>query len=72
MREIKNIPTNYIVTREQKRYIAKENMKKAGKKNFCRHSYTYGINPYTGDPLGQTRNKSYFAEHWREFVEVNE
>lgn len=72
MREIKNIPTNYAVTREQKRYIAKQNMKKAGKKNFCKHSYSYSINPYTNMPMDRTRNKSYFGEHWREYVEVTE
>ena len=69
-----NVPTNYAVTREQKRYIAKQNMKKAGKKNFCKHSYTTNINPYTRKPDRNTRHPSYFAEHWREFIpmEVNE
>lgn len=72
MREIKNVPTNYVVTREQKRYIAKQNMKKAGKKKFCKHGYTTSLNPYTMKPCGTDRSSSYFAEHWREFVEVSE
>lgn len=59
--------TNYIVTREQKRYIAKQNMKMDGKKNFCKHSYS-GIKK--GSFVYQTRIPSYFAEHWREYVEV--
>lgn len=67
-----NVPKNYIVTREQKRAIAKQNMKKAGKKGFCKHGYTFSINPFTGEPLDRTRTKSYFAEHWREYIEVNE
>lgn len=58
----------YIVTREQKRYIAKKEMKKAGKTKFCKHSYTSTINPYTNEPFGTTRHSSYFAEHWREYI----
>ena len=72
MREITNVPTNYAVTREQKRYIAKQNMKKAGKKKFCKHSYTSNINPYTGKSIGSNIESSYFAKHWREYVEVSE
>lgn len=60
------VPTNYIVTREQKRYIAKENMKKADIKNFCKHSFTVARN---GSFTTQTREPSYFAKHWREYIE---
>lgn len=70
MREIKNIPTNYIVTREQARYIAKQNMKKDKKTKFCKHGYSYTINPLTGKPIGQTKINSFFSEHWRDYVEV--
>lgn len=60
------VPTNYIVTREQKRYIAKQNMKKADIKNFCKHSFTVVRN---GSFTTQTREPSYFAKHWREYIE---
>ena len=59
------IPTDYTITREQKRYIAKKNMKKANIKNFCKHSYT---TIKRGSFVMSTREPSYFAEHWREYV----
>lgn len=62
------VPTNYIVTREQKRYIAKENMKKADIKNFCKHSFTANVHPITNVTMGNTRHSSYFSEHWKEFA----
>lgn len=65
------VATEYIVTREQKRYIAKQNMKKAGKRGFCKHSYTSNVDPITQKPLGSTRHPSYFAEHWREYISEN-
>ena len=61
------VPTNYAVTREQKRYIAKQNMKKAGKTHFCKHDYN---TIKRGSFISYTREPSYFSEHWREFVEV--
>lgn len=61
------IATNYAVTRKQKRYIAKQNMEKAEKKQFCKHSY---IGMKKGRFTVQTRVPSYFAEHWREYAEV--
>ena len=57
--------TNYAVTRRQKRAIAKENMKKEGKKNFCRHSYT--TLSIKGHPM-TTREPSEFAESWRDYI----
>lgn len=60
---------NYAVTREQKRYIAKQEMRKAGKKNFCKHSYqTTKIGHFSS----YTRTPSYFAEHWKEYAEYKE
>lgn len=61
-------PTNYAVTREQKRYVAKEKMKAEGKRNFCKHSYSTLTK---GRFQTVTRNPSYFAEHWREYAEVD-
>lgn len=58
--------TNYAVTREQKRNIAKKNMKKAGKRQFCKHSYE-GIKK--DNFVSYTRIPSYFSEHWKEFIE---
>ncbi len=60
----KRIPTDYIVSRKQKRAIAKKHMKEAGKKHFCKHSYTHMIN---NNEL--TRVASYFALNWRDWVE---
>ena len=63
------VPTNYIVTREQKRYIAKENMKKAGIKNFCKHSFAvikHGF--FTTQFTTQIKEPSYFAKHWKEYI----
>lgn len=59
------VPTDYAVTRKQKRYIAKENMKKAGKRNFCKHSYT---SVKRGLFIVYNKVPSYFAEHWKEEV----
>lgn len=68
MRNQTRVPTNYAVTREQKRYIAKLNMKKANKKQFCKHSY---ISVKKGNFVESTRIPSYFSEHWKEFLEVS-
>lgn len=62
--------TDYAVTRKQKRYIAKLNMKKQGKKNFCKHSYSTLPSLRSSAIVVQQRNPSYFSEHWKEFVEV--
>lgn len=63
----KRVPTDCIYTRKQKRAIAKRNMEKAGKKQFCKHSYqTFSLNHLKEEQ----RIPSYFAEHWREFVKV--
>ena len=59
------ISTNYAVTRRQKRAIAKEKMKKEGKKNFCKHSYT--TLSIKGYPM-TTREPSEFAESWRDYI----
>lgn len=60
-------PTDYIVTRRQARYIAKQKMKQDGKKNINRHSYS----TYTGKAGNSytVYNPSYFAKNWRDFVE---
>ena len=58
--------TDYIVTRRQARYIAKQKMKQEGKKNINRHSYsTYQTK--TGYTY-TVYNPSYFAKNWRDFV----
>lgn len=62
------VPTNYAVTRGQKRYIARRKMEEEGKKKVCKSSYT-GIKK--GNFVTQHKNPSYFAEHWREYVEVS-
>lgn len=60
---------NYAVTREQKRYIARQEMKRAGKKNFCKHSYeTVNLGHFST----YSRVPSYFAKHWREYAEYKE
>lgn len=60
---------NYAVTRKQKRYIARQEMKRAGKKNFCKHGYeTVKLGLFTS----YTRTLSYFAEHWKEYAEYKE
>lgn len=65
--ENKRVPTNYAYTRKQKRTIAKRNMEKAGKKQFCKHAHQV----FTFGHLKEDRViPSYFAEHWREYVEV--
>lgn len=61
------VPTEYIVTRRQARYIAKQKMKQEGHKNINRHSYsTYQTE--TGYTY-TVYNPSYFAKNWRDFVE---
>ena len=60
------VPTNYAYSRKQKRAIAKRKMKEEGKKNFCKHSYSSLV--YMGKTIGQTRESSFFADHWREYV----
>lgn len=52
-----------IHTRKLDRLVAHRNMKRAGIRRANTHDY-YG-------PLyDRTRTKSYFAEHWREYVTV--
>ena len=63
----KRVPTDYAYTRKQKRAIAKRNMEKAGKKQFCKHGYDIFT---LGCLKEERRTSSYFAEHWREFVHV--
>lgn len=65
--KVTRVPTNYAVTRKQKRYIAKRKMEKEGKRHFCKHSYM-GITK--GRFTVQNKIPSYFAEHWREYAEV--
>lgn len=61
------VPTEYIVTRRQARYIAKRRMRQNGKKNINRHSYsTYSV-PGTKKTY-TVYNPSYFAENWRDVV----
>ena len=60
------VPTEYIVTRRQARYIAHRKMRQSGKKNINRHSYsTYTTE--TGKTY-TTYNPSYFANNWRDQV----
>ena len=59
-------PTDYIVTRKQKRYIAKENMKKEGIRNFNQHSYT-SYTSKTGYTV-TNRNPSFFAKNWKDYI----
>lgn len=61
------VPTNYAVTRKQKRYIARQEMAKKGEKKFCKHSYS-GMK--TGNFTYYNRLPSSFAEHWKEYTEV--
>ena len=44
-----------IHTRKIDRRIAKNNMKNDGMVQFCNHDYVRGI-------------RSYFAEHWKEYI----
>lgn len=52
--------------RKIKRALAKENMKKEGKKQFCKHSYSSIKSPITG-AISTTKNPSFFAENWRDY-----
>lgn len=63
--EKRNVPTNYAVTREQKRYIARKKMEAEGKKRCCRHGYV--VNKI-GHTEFYSRTPSYFALHWREYI----
>ena len=60
---VKRVPTSYIVTRRQKRYIARRNMEKDGQRQFCKHNY------FT-TRYGTTRIGSKFSDNWKNFVEV--
>lgn len=66
--ESTRIATNYIVTRCQKRYIAKQKMKAAGMRKICKHYI--GTNYLYGKPAGNHRIGSTFASQWRNYVEV--
>lgn len=60
------VPTQYIVTRRQARYIAKKRMREDGKRNINRHSYsTYSSE--TGKTY-TTYNSSYFADNWKDYI----
>lgn len=61
----KRVPVEYIVTREQKRYLAKKKMKEEKGKNVCKHSYT---TIKKNNFIAHSRVPSYFSEHWREYV----
>ena len=50
------VATNYAVSRKQKRYIAKQNMKKAGIRQICK-------------PFFNGKWRSFFSINWRNFVE---
>ena len=56
--------------RKLKRFIAKQNMEKAGLKKFCKHSYT--TNFYNGKPVGTNRINSKFASEWRNYIKEKE
>lgn len=87
------VSTNYAFSREQKRYIARQNAKNkqdedtkqvltarmrakkeekwkipAGKKYF-KHEIFLAKDPKTNMTY-HVKNPSYFAEHWKEFIEV--
>ena len=62
-----NISISYIVTRAQKRAIARKKMAEAGIKHSCRHGYTTNKVGFTNF---YSRTPSYFAQHWKEYVEV--
>jgi hypothetical protein len=61
----------YIVTRKQKRYIAKVNMKKEGLSHICKHSHTTMFTK-EGKQGEMMVVPSFFAEHWREYVHREE
>lgn len=54
------------VFRKIKRNLAKENMRKEGKKQFCKHSYSSIKSPTTGQ-VSVTKHPSFFAENWRDY-----
>ena len=62
----KRIPTNYALTRKQKRKVARNNMLKEGKKQINKHSYSNIF--FKGKIIGQKREPSFFAENWREYA----
>lgn len=66
MNKTKRVPTNYAVSRKQKRQVARNNMIKEGKKQFNKHSYH---NIFFRDQIiGQVREPSFFANNWREYA----
>ena len=64
--ETKRTATNYALTRKQKRYVAKQNMLKEGRKNICKHSYVTRV---VGNCEIQEKIPSFFAENWKEYAE---
>ena len=64
-----SIPVTYIYTREQKRQIAKDKMKKEGKKKFCKHDYKI-FTSLSGLKMEKII-PSFFSENWREYAEKN-
>lgn len=65
--KVTRVPTNYALSRDQKRYIAKQKMKEEGKTQICKHSY---ISVKKGNFITQNKEPSYFAKHWREYMEA--
>lgn len=51
----RRVATNYAVTREQKRAVAKNRMKKQGMYRICSKSRA-------------GKHSSWFSDHWREYV----
>ncbi len=61
------VATNYAVTRELKRAVAKNKMKAEGKQKICKHSTYFVTNQYGLKSL--VKEPSYFSLHWREITE---
>lgn len=55
------------IVRSMKRDLARFHMLKEGKKQINKHSYTSIKSPVTG-AVSTTREPSYFAENWRDYV----
>lgn len=62
MRKVINIPTQ-VHTRKLDRLVAHKNMERAGLKRVNKHDYV-------GPRFQRTIVNSYFANHWRDTVDV--
>lgn len=62
----KRVPTNYAITRKQKREIARNKMLKDGKTKINKHSYSNIF--FRNKIIGQKKEPSFFAKHWREYA----